>query len=54
MCYHGRTPILGCTQEPREKAAYCIDVVVCVGEKKREKVEKGRIGSIGAAGALLY
>ena len=26
----GRTPILGCTQEPRRKAAYCIDIVVCV------------------------
>ena len=34
------TPNLGCTQEPQRKAAYCIDAVVCVGEKKREKLEK--------------
>ena len=59
----GGTPILGCTQEPQRKAAYCIDVVVCAREKKREKggesrksgiERKGRIGGIGAAGALLY
>ena len=63
----GRTPNLGCTQEPRRKAAYCIDAVVSVGEKKREKVGKSRIveksridgkgrigGGIHAAGALLY
>ena len=59
----GGTPILGCTQEPRRKAAYCIDIVVCAREKKREKGEesrkrrierKGRIEGIGAAGALLY
>ena len=58
----GGTPILGCTQEPQRKAAYCIDVVVCAREKKREKEgesrksrieRKGRIGGIGAAGALL-
>ena len=36
----GRTPILGCTHEPRRKAAYCIDVVVCAQEKRREKREK--------------
>ena len=54
---------MGCTQEPQRKAAYCIDVVVCAREKKREKggesrksgiERKGRIGGIGAAGALLY
>ena len=54
---------MGCTQEPRRKAAYCIDIVVCAREKKREKGEesrkrrierKGRIEGIGAAGALLY
>ena len=59
----GCTPILGCTQEPRMKAAYCIDIVMCVREKKREKrrkgkkgriERKGRIGGIGTAGALLY
>ena len=36
----GRTPILGCTQELWRKAAYCIDVVVCVQEKRKEKREK--------------
>ena len=62
----GSTPILGCTQEPRRNAAYCIDVVVCAQEERREKREKVgesrkstierkcRIGGIGTAGALLY
>ena len=58
----GSTPILGCTQEPRKKAAYCIDIVMCTREKKGEKggesrksriERKSRIGGIGAAGALL-
>ena len=40
---HSRTTILGCTQEPRRKAVYCLDVVVCAqenGEKEEEKVER--------------
>ena len=43
----GRTPNLGCTQEPRRKAAYCIDAAVCAGKSKRGKGRKGRIGGIG-------
>ena len=46
----GRTPILGCTQEPRRKAAYCIDVVMCVREKRREKVGGSRIVGGGRIG----
>ena len=42
----GRTPNLGCTQEPRRKATYCIDAAVCAGESKRRKGRKGRIGGI--------
>ena len=48
----GSTPILGCTQEPRKKAAYCIDVVMCVQENRREKRVKGRKGRIEGKGRI--
>ena len=59
----GRTPSLGCIQELRRKVVYCLDVVVCTQEKRRERrgesrkrriERKSRIGGIGAGEVELY